>query len=104
MDEWASAFMVKMEQQGLELHIIAKYVDDVNMLMVMMPMGSRWEGGKVTHSVELEQQDRKTRTQEEVTMELVRTIADSITPWLDFTAYLHQHHSLGVVPMLDLQV
>ena len=68
-----------------------------------MGLGGRLEASAIPWSDE--EQDRKQgRSQEEVTMEVVRTAADSVVEWLDFTMDLPQYHGSGMVPMLDLQV
>ena len=44
------------------------------------------------------------RSLEYLTMDLVREAADSVFPWLEFTADIPENHKTCKVPMLDLQV
>ena len=105
MDQWLLKFLAILDQAGVEVYMAAKYVDDVNVVMSMLGLGSRWDGSEVVWSQEQEETDRtQSRTREEVTMEVTRDIADSIIPWLKFTMDLPQYHDNGMVPILDLQV
>ena len=105
MDEWAARFITTLDQAKIRIHMITKYVDNINVIIGMLEMGSRWVNGSVVSSKEWKEEDRvSNRSQEEVTIEVVRTAADSITPWLEFTADIPQNHQSKMVPILDLQM
>ena len=107
MDQWAQEFLVRTQEAGLSLHMFAKYVDDMNVILSMVARGTRWDpdSGKLVHTMELEEEDYTAgRSQEAVTIECVRTIADSVKPRLTFTADLPENNASGMVPMLDVQV
>ena len=103
----AQEFLVKIQDAGLNLHMFAKYVDDVNVILSMVARGMRWvpATGRLHNTKEQEDEDMSAgRSAESVTMECVRMIADSVKPWLRFMSDLPEHHALGMVPMLDIQV
>ena len=97
--------MVRVKDAGVELHLLAKYIDDINLVIMRLSLGTRWEGSKLAWSEEWEQQDRdQGRSQEVVTMEAMRCAADSVMPWLRFTMDLPEKHESQTVPVLDIQV
>ena len=44
--------MVAVTEAGLNLHLLAKYVDDINMVCDMLELGSRWNDGEIVRSTE----------------------------------------------------
>ena len=105
MDEWMQMFLVRMDDAGMILLALAKYVDDLNIIMMMLKLGSRWEDGKVTHSLEREQEDREGgRSRDMVTLQVAKAVADSIHSWIQFTLDAAELHESGMCPVLDLQV
>ena len=105
MDEWAAKFITILDKAKVQIHMIAKYVDDINLVLGMLQAGSRWTNGQVTSCEEWAEEDRQAgRSLEVVTIEVVRAAADSITSWLDFTADIPEYHTSGMAPILDLQM
>ena len=82
-----------------------KYVDDVNLVVTALPLGTRWDGKKFSQSEAWLKEDRLlNRTKEHVTMNALRDTADSITTFLKFTSDIPENHANNKVPMLDIQV
>ena len=105
MDQWVKMFLVKVSKAGARVHLLAKYVDDVNMIMGMLPLGTRWEDGMLTHSKEKESLDKaENRSGEENTMMCMQAAANSVIVWLEFTMDIPEYHESRTVPILDLQV
>ena len=105
MDYWLGLFLTALLTAGLTLLGIMKYVDDVNVVCLMVALGTRWTNGTLTHNPDWELEDaREGLTREQVTMTALRTAADEILPWLTFTSDLPCQHGSLMVPMLDLQV
>ena len=107
MDEWTLRFVKVLLDNEVEIHLLAKYVDDLNLILGMLPLGTRWssKNNKMECNPEDAAEDEQGhRTREEVTVEAVKDAANSIVPWLQFTADIPQYHSSGMVPILDLQV
>ena len=105
MDQWIKDFIASILEAGMEVHGIMKYVDDVNMVLAWVELGTRWVEGRLEHKEEWELEDRRSgRSRCSVTMEAMRTAADQIIPWLDFTVDYPELHADNTVPMLDLQV
>ena len=105
MDHWIRGFIHAIVKAGVKLYSIMKYVDDVNLVMAVLDLGTRWVDDSLVHDEEWEEQDRAAgRTKEDVTMVAMRVAADSIIPWLQFTMDEPDQHEHKTVPMLDLCV
>ena len=105
MDDWFTRFLGAILAAGIEVHGAMKYVDDVNLILAMVDLGTRWVSGSLVHEESWRLEDESSgRTRCDVTMEAVRTAADSIVPWLDFTVDHPGLHDNGMVPILDMQV
>ena len=105
MDQWVTGFLVAVTDAGLEIHACIKYVDNVNLVVSRLPLGTRWTNGSFVVTPETLQADLDNgRTREHVTIEAVREAADSIMVCLTFTSDIPERHENGMVPMLDIQV
>ena len=98
-------FINSIVKAGVTIHGIMKYVDDVNLIVAWVDLGTRWVLGNLVHTEEWELVDRlASRTRAEVTMEAMREAADEVIPWLHYTVDHPGLHVSKTVPMLDLQV
>ena len=105
MDGWAVGFITKLVDAGVVLHMIAKYVDDINVVLDRLRRGSRWTNDRIEWTQEWEQDDIDDNKSEElVTMEVIKCAAESVIDWLSFTFDLPESNISGTVPVLDLQV
>ena len=105
MDQWMARFLTKLDMAGIEVHLIAKYVDDINLILSNLRLGSRWREDRVVHDKVWEEEDiAANKSQDEVTMECARDAACSVLVCLDFTLDIPQYHDSKMVPILDLQV
>ena len=105
MDHWILVFLAKLLAAGVEIHGVMKYVDNVNLVMALLPLGTRWEKDALVTKEKWRVEDLEAgKDQESVTMEAVRVAACSVLPWLSFTADSPNQHPNLKVPMLDLQV
>ena len=43
MDKWTELFLERMTQAEIEVHLLKKYVDDVNVCMAMVEEGWSWK-------------------------------------------------------------
>ena len=105
MDQWSNLFLTAVTDAGLRLYAVMKYVDDVNLVMSLLDLGTRWEEGVFISKEEWVQQDKASgRTREDVTIEAVRCAANNMIPYLQFTADIPERHGSLMVPVLDIQV
>ena len=110
MDRWARQFEEKLQQAGVHLDLIKKYVDDMNIILKAIGLHLRWN--KTTWRLEETGGTRaETQTDEETldkqrqrhTFNLLRQLASSITTGIEFTADTPSEHENMMVPMLDMQ-
>ena len=78
MDRWASKMQAKLENNKVKTYLFAKYVDDLNIYVEAVNLGSRWTGRK---NCKLEFQEKwetedmeSNKTKSENTMEIIRDI------------------------------
>ena len=101
MDTWLQGFENTIKENNIEIFLLRKYVDDVLLICENLPLGSRWMEGKITHSAEAEQEDLgQNRTVEQVTMTVMKDVADSQIAFLKFTGE-HSEGETKKVPVLD---
>ena len=73
MDQWFIGFIVAVMEAGLKVHAVIKYVDDVNVVVSMLPLGTRWSSGSFKTTQEWTLEDVKAgRSQQDVTIEAIR--------------------------------
>ena len=80
------------------------FVDNVLVVVTNLRLGSRYVDGKIIHSEQVEDQDKQEeRTAEQVTMEILKLIANEIVPFLKFTTEVSGGPA-NPVPCLDSQL
>ena len=42
MDRWSDKMLVSLERSKVEVHLFSKYVDDVNLVVDIIPKGWAW--------------------------------------------------------------
>ena len=71
MDVWIEELERKMTENGMEVHMMRKYVDDVVLVTTKLKLGSRYKGGVVTVDQEdVESDVQEGKTEEQVTFEV----------------------------------
>ena len=107
MDRWKKKTKKMMEEKGMKIYLMEKFVDDVNVVVEGMRLGSRWndEEKRIEWSEEEERKDKEEgRKKGSVTMEVVRRMAGEEYECVKFTAECEEDNEEGRVPMLDLYV
>ena len=105
MDHWASLFLCSLQDSGVKVWAFMKYVNDVNIVLDIIGMGWRWMDSCLHWKEDWWVEDQESdQSDEERTIELIKSAAESIVSWLSFTVDLPSMHESGKVPMLDLGV
>ena len=80
------------------VYLMAKYVDDINVVTSLIPKGYRWKKQdrkwKLKWSEEQETEDKE-KSPELATMDKVRWIGDRLVPGLKLTQDLPENHPSG---------
>ena len=83
MEDWIIRLHKLLEAQGIQVYLLTKYVDDVLGILGTVQLGTRWEAGGMTHSeAYLEEDIKEGRSRQEVTLEVVREMANTLTLYL----------------------
>ena len=86
------------------MYLLRKYVDDILSITNLLELGSRWKTDRIVREDKDVQEDlEQGRSKEAVTMEVLRSIADTVIPWLEFTAEFSEGRDRPV-PCLDSQL
>ena len=96
MDVWADLLTSILERNKVVIHMLAKYVDDVNLATSTIPRGHSWhniEGEWMLLWTEERQQkdDESGASDSERTMELIREVGDKLVPGLKLTIDLPEY-------------
>ena len=104
MEKFLGEYRRLLEEHGVEVLLLRKYVDDILSITSKLEVGSRWTGNSISRRQEdIEEDTAQGRSPETVTMEVLRAMADTVIPWLQFTAEVSE----GIekpVPCLDSQL
>ena len=103
MEDWIGRLHSLLLEQGAKVYLLTKYVDDVLGIVNCVERGTRWKGGSLTHTEEDEAEDlRQGRSRQEVTLEVLKGMANTLTPFLKFTGEVAMPGS--PIPVLDTLV
>ena len=111
MDVWADRLATCLESNDIGMWMLAKYVDDINTVLSIIPKGNRWKKDPDFARWRLEWSEESLakdiaegKTDSLRTIELVKEIGDCLVPGLRLTFDLPELHPSGKCPMLDIQV
>ena len=110
MDRWAQDSKATLSRTKVEVYMLAKYVDDVNVAIGIIQKGWRWKESeqgrkKLEYSQEAMEEDTEDgRTDIKRTMNLMVEEASKILLGIKFTADLPELNDSGRCPVLDLEV
>ena len=100
---WDRTLKSRLAESGILVRLMKRYVDDVNLAAQEVPLGARYEDGRlVIKQEEIEGDmlipgDRRT-------MEIVRDIGNSIHPSIQLEVDYPSNYEDGKMPLLDLKV
>ena len=103
MIEWDKKFLDKLKQLGIPPIIYLRFKDDTAIVIKSLEKGSKFENGKLFIDQQKYVED-ETKNNEEITMEVLKQIAESVDEMLKFTIDLPSKHGNGKLPVLDIQV
>ena len=101
MDRWIQLFRQKLEDHGLIIKLLKKYVDDVVVVVDNIKPGSRLEEGQLRYRSEWEEEDKRQGvTPDQNTMRYLNGVANSFFKFLQFTTEVSEGESKRI-PVLD---
>ena len=70
----------------MKVQLLTKYVEDVLPITITLEPGARWKEDKITYHLKDILEDLETGiSRQEVTFNVLKAVANSITPYLKFT-------------------
>jgi hypothetical protein len=103
MGRWDRLFKMMMKEAKMIMWMFQRYVDDMNQV-VMTERNKKMVNGKIVMKNEEEVENEKEVPDDEVTMKLVREIADEVMEMIKTEEDFPTKHRGGLLPILDLQV
>ena len=100
---WDKRFLQICAQNQVIVKIYKRYVDDINILLKYIGHGYRYNGTEVVRDPEKAEVDRN-RKKDEVMMELMNEIGDSIHPSIQLTTDYPSKNQDEKIPILNLKV
>ena len=90
-----------MNKAGLPAYLMRKYVDDILIVTEKLELGARWKQGRLVYEeADVVNDSELRKTQEEVTYEVLRTMANTVFNCLEFTG----EYAVGHNPILCLDI
>ena len=102
MLNWDKEFLKKMKSLNMNPALYERFKDDITIVLRALEAGTKFEDGVLTVDMEKKVADEQ-KTDEEITMEVVREVADSIDEMIKFTVDYPGNHKSGKMPVLDVE-
>ena len=102
MVHWDKEFLAKLEALGITPCIYERFKDDITIMLKSLEKGLKYDGTKLVMDVQKKELD-EAKSDEEVTMEIVKTVANSVDPMIKFTVDYPSNYKDGRMPILDVK-
>ena len=102
MINWDKEFLERLKSVDMNPAIYERFKDDITVVVESLEAGTRWKDGALIVDLE-KKNDDEGRTDEEITMEVFKDIAESIDDMISFTVDYPGNHKNGMMPVLDVQ-
>ena len=102
MIHWDKQFLKKLEQFGIEVFVYERFKDDITIVVESLEEGTKYENSSLINDSEKRINDED-KSDEEITMNVLRDIADSMDNMLQFTIDFPNNNKSGKIPILDIE-
>ena len=103
MVNWDKRLMEKLSLVAIELETYSRFKDDINVVTEALEKGSKYVDGKLVIDEDKKKIDKE-KSDEKVTMEIIKDIAETIDPMIKLTIDTPCTHENRAIPILDLEV
>ena len=100
---WDREFKFRLTEAGIVTRLIRRYVDDINLAVDELPLGTRYENGSLVVRENAYSEDLSIPADKR-TMAIVSQIGNDIHPSIQLEIDCPSNHEDGKVPILDLKV
>ena len=85
IEEWIMKLEATLEELGIKVHLLRKYVDDVTVVVNDCQFWERYTKGKIQETGMSEKEDiERDRSRSEVTLDVLLQVANKLMPYLKF--------------------
>ena len=102
MVNWDKQFMKKMFAVGVTPALYERFKDDITLMLESLEKGLKYVDGKLVMDEDKKLKDEE-KSNEEVTMEIIKEIAEDVDEMIKFTVDYPSNHKSGKIPVLDVQ-
>ena len=99
---WDKKFLKRLEELGVNIIIYERFKDDITIVAEALEKGSKLMGDKIIKDEEKKKLD-SLREDEEISMEIIQEVAQSIDDIVKFTVDLPSKHENGKIAILDIE-
>ena len=99
---WDREFLEKLKSVGIIPALYERFKDDLTILVKSLEAGTKWQDGTLVVDPEKAKTDAE-KTNEDITMEVIQDIANSMDDMIKFTVDHPKKHKSGKIPILDIQ-
>ena len=100
--DWDKEYLKKLAAAGINPGIYERFKDDITILLESVEPGVKFDGEKLFIDNEKKLLDEQ-KSDEEITMEIVKEIANSVDDMTKFTVDYPSNHECGKMPILDVE-
>ena len=103
MIKWDKRFLQKCTEVGVSVTMYSRFKDDIFISALDVEKGTKLEDGKLIVDMQKKTQDEN-KSDDDVTMEVVRQVAESLDPNLKFEIDVPSYHEDKKIAVLDLKI
>ena len=102
MINWDKLFLEKLKSLGISPEIYERFKDDITMMLEVIEKGTKFEDGQLVVDEGKKSNDEE-KSDEEITMEVIKDVADSIDDMIRFTVDYPTNYKNNKLPILDIE-
>ena len=103
MINWDKKFMKKCEDMSITLTMYSRFKDDIFVSALDLEKGTKISDGKLVIDMKKKEEDKE-KHEDDITMDIVRQVAELINPMIKFTVDVPSHHENQKIAVLDLEI
>ena len=102
MINWDKRFLEILKTLEISPALYERFKDDITIVVKSLEAGMKFEDGSLVNDPEKKIIDAE-KTDEEITMEVIKDIAESVDDMVNFTVDYPENHESGKLSILDVQ-
>ena len=96
-------FLQKCKNIGINVTMYSRFKDDIFISASSLEKGTKLADGRLIVDMEKKEED-ECKSDDEVTMEVIRQVAEQVDPMIKFTIDVPSYHEDNKIPVLDLKI